>query len=101
MKATASKEQVVEHLAELAMQLGGKRLADFGAARSSHEFTQRQLISCLILRAYLGTTYLGVHRQTLARLYATRLVPLTIAGDANRCWRWDIPWADHANAPVF
>jgi hypothetical protein len=60
MKATASKEQVIERVAELAMQLGGKHLADFGATRSRHDFTQRQLMSCLILRAYLKTTYRGV-----------------------------------------
>jgi len=60
MKATSSKEQVVERVAEMAMQLGGKHLADFGATRSRHDFTQRQLMSCLILRAYLKTTYRGV-----------------------------------------
>lgn len=60
MKATASKEQVVERVVEMAMQLGGKHLADFGATRSRHDFTQRQLMSCLILRAYLKTTYRGV-----------------------------------------
>ena len=60
MKATASKEQVIERVAEMAMQLGGKHLAQFGATRSRHDFTQRQLMSCLILRAYLKTTYRGV-----------------------------------------
>lgn len=60
MKATVSKEQVIERVAEMAMQLGGKHLADFGATRSRHDFTQRQLMSCLILRAYLKTTYRGV-----------------------------------------
>src|SRR5882757_894521 len=60
MKATASKEQVIERVAEMAMQLGHKHLADFGATRSRHDFTQRQLMSCLILRAYLKTTYRGV-----------------------------------------
>jgi hypothetical protein len=60
MKATASKEQVIERVAELAMQLGGRHLANYGATRSRHDFTQRQLMSCLILRAYLKTTYRGV-----------------------------------------
>jgi len=60
MKATASKEQVIERVAEMAMQLGHKHLADFGVTRSRHDFTQRQLMSCLILRAYLKTTYRGV-----------------------------------------
>src|ERR1700676_2350742 len=60
MKATASKEQVIERVADLAMQLGGRHLANYGATRSRHDFTQRQLLSCLILRAYLKTTYRGV-----------------------------------------
>lgn len=42
------------------MRLGGRYLADYGAARSRHDFTQRQLMACLILRAYLKTTYRGV-----------------------------------------
>jgi hypothetical protein len=55
-----NKTEVVERVAELAMSLGGKHLADYGATRSRHDFTQRQLMACLILRAYLKTTYRGV-----------------------------------------
>jgi transposase len=50
----------LERIAALAMKLGGRHLADYGATRSRHDFTQRQLMSCLILRAYLKTTYRGV-----------------------------------------
>ena len=50
----------LEKIAELAMRLGGRHLADYGSARSRHDFTQRQLMSCLILRAYLKTTYRGL-----------------------------------------
>jgi transposase len=50
----------LEAVAALAMKLGGRHLADYGATRSRHDFTQRQLMSCLILRAYLKTTYRGV-----------------------------------------
>ena len=42
------------------MRLGQRHLADYGAVTSRHDFTQRQLLSCLILRAYLKTTYRGV-----------------------------------------
>lgn len=42
------------------MRLGGRYLADYGATRSRHDFRQTQLMSCLILRAYLKTTYRGV-----------------------------------------
>jgi hypothetical protein len=55
MKAKASKAVTIEKVAEMAMQLGGKHLADYGATRSRHDFTQRQLMACLILRAYLKT----------------------------------------------
>jgi len=54
------KVPLIEQVAELAMRLGRPYLADYGATRSRHDFTQRQLMSCLILRAYLRTTYRGV-----------------------------------------
>jgi len=47
-------------MAMLAMGLGQGHLADYGAVRSRHDFTQRQLMSCLILRSYLKTTYRGL-----------------------------------------
>lgn len=50
----------IERIAELAMKLSRPYLADYGATRSRHDFTQRQLMSCLILRAYLKTTYRGL-----------------------------------------
>jgi len=60
MKLTRQGKTTVERVAELAMKLGGRHLADYGATRSRHDFTQRQLMACLILRAYLKTTYRGV-----------------------------------------
>lgn len=54
------KPPVVEQVAELAMRLSGRHLAEYGATTSRHDFTQRQLMSCLILRVYLRTTYRGV-----------------------------------------
>lgn len=60
MKKEKMGRPVIERVAELAMRLGGRHLADYGAARSRHDFTQRQLMACLILRAYLKTTYRGV-----------------------------------------
>jgi hypothetical protein len=59
-KGGLTRQPVVEKVAELAMRLGQRHLAQYGAARSRHDFTQRQLMSCLILRAYLKTTYRGV-----------------------------------------
>jgi|ERR1700677_1699993 hypothetical protein len=53
-------EAQVVRVAELAMKLGGRHLADYGATTSRKDFTQRQLMTCLILRAYLKTTYRGL-----------------------------------------
>jgi hypothetical protein len=60
MTGKKTRTQVIERVAALAMRVGGKHLADYGATRSRHDFTQRQLMACLILRAYLKTTYRGV-----------------------------------------
>jgi hypothetical protein len=57
---TTTKTPEIEKVAELARRLGQRHLADYGAVTSRHDFTQRQLLSCLILRAYLKTTYRGV-----------------------------------------
>jgi transposase len=50
----------IEAVAGLAMRLSQPHLADYGATTSRHDFTQRQLLSCLIVRAYLKTTYRGL-----------------------------------------
>jgi DDE family transposase len=60
MSEKAQPIQTIERVAALAMQLGSRHLADYGATRSRHDFTQRQLMACLILRAYTKTTYRGV-----------------------------------------
>jgi len=57
---SVSKSPLIERVAALAMKLGQRHLASYGATRSRHDFTQRQLMACLILRAYLKTTYRGV-----------------------------------------
>src|SRR5215468_267878 len=59
-KQVTAKEPLIERVAEMAMDLSRPYLADYGAERSRHDFTQRQLMTCLILRAYLKTTYRGV-----------------------------------------
>jgi len=60
MKCKAQGRPVIERVAALAMRLGSRHLADYGATRSRHDFTQRQLMACLIVRAYLKSTYRGV-----------------------------------------
>ena len=42
------------------MKLGAEHLAPYGSARSRHDFTQRQLMACLILKSYLKTSYRGL-----------------------------------------
>lgn len=54
------KAPLVERIAEMAMSVSQRYLADYGANTSRHDFTQRQLMTCLILRVYLKTTYRGV-----------------------------------------
>ena len=58
--ASVNPTPLIERVATLSMQLGQRYLAAYGAVRSRHDFTQRQLMSCLVLRAYLKTTYRGV-----------------------------------------
>jgi hypothetical protein len=58
--AKESKKPEIEGVANLAMRLSQPYLADYGATRSRKDFTQRQLMACLILRAYLKTTYRGL-----------------------------------------
>jgi hypothetical protein len=60
MSETVETKQTIEQVAGLAMKLGSRHLADYGATTSRHDFTQRQLMACLILRAYTKTTYRGI-----------------------------------------
>lgn len=60
MSKGTEKAPLVERIAEMAMRLSQRYMADYGANTSRHDFTQRQLMTCLILRVYLKTTYRGV-----------------------------------------
>lgn len=46
----------VKRIAEQAMRLSRPYLAEYGATRSRKGFTQRQLMTCLVFRAYLRKT---------------------------------------------
>lgn len=50
----------IEKVAEMAMALGQQHLAPYGSYKSRHDFTQRQLMSCLILKSYLKTSCRGL-----------------------------------------
>jgi hypothetical protein len=60
MSDAARPVQTIEQVTSLAMKLGARHLSDYGANTSRHDFTQRQLMACLILRAYTKTTYRGL-----------------------------------------
>ena len=55
-----NKKTTLEGVADLAMTLGQRHLSDYGAVTSRKDFTQRQLMACLILRGYHKTTYRGL-----------------------------------------
>ncbi len=50
----------VERIAVLAMRLSGRHMSEYGSYKSRYDFTQSQLMACLILRAYLKTTCRGL-----------------------------------------
>lgn len=47
-------------VASLSMRISRKYVEPYSHAKSPHKFTQSQLITCLVLRAYLKTTYRGI-----------------------------------------
>jgi hypothetical protein len=59
MSTDAQPDRLLKIVA-LTMALGRRHLAVFGSYKSRKDFTQQQLMACLILRTYLKTTYRGV-----------------------------------------
>lgn len=53
-------EQPVEKVMKLALELSRQYMTPYGAVRSRKDFTQYQLMGCLVLRAYWKTTYRGL-----------------------------------------
>jgi hypothetical protein len=47
-------------VAELSMRVARKYVEPYSHRKSPHKFTQGQLLTCLVLRAYLKTTYRGI-----------------------------------------
>src|SRR5262245_54419002 len=47
-------------VASMALRVARRRMAVYGSIKSRHDFTQPQLVACLIVRAYLKATYRGV-----------------------------------------
>lgn len=55
-----SRTNVLLEVASLSLRTASKYVSPYSHRNSPHTFTQAQLISCLVLRAYLKTTYRGV-----------------------------------------
>jgi hypothetical protein len=60
MSASPSRTNVLLEVASLSMRVARKYVEPYSHAKSPHKFTQGQLITCLVLRAYLKTTYRGI-----------------------------------------
>src|SRR2546423_3436097 len=56
----SAKHNTLLEVARLSMRFSGRYMQPFSHPKSPHRFTQSQLMTCLILRAYLKTTYRGV-----------------------------------------
>jgi hypothetical protein len=57
---TAQAGNVLLEVASLCMRLGGKHVEPYSHRNSPHGFTQRQLLTCLVLKAYRKATDRGV-----------------------------------------
>ncbi len=62
MSTDAQPDRILK-VVELAMRLGREHLAPYGSIKSRKDFTQPQLMACLVLRTYWKTTYRGVIEQ--------------------------------------
>ena len=56
----SKKNNILIAVAQLSMRLAAKYMQPYSCSKSPHKFTQAQLMTCLILRAYLKSTYRGV-----------------------------------------
>lgn len=76
MSTDAQPDRVLK-VVGLAMQLGRLHLASYGCAKSRHDFTQPQLMTCLILRTFWKTTYRGVIEQLSVSSEVRQAIGLT------------------------
>ena len=55
-----TKANLLLNVAQLALEIGKKHLADYSHPKSPQTYTQPQLLACLVLKTYLRTTYRGI-----------------------------------------
>jgi hypothetical protein len=58
--ARHGKRNLLLDVAAIALVVSRRHLAKYSCVKSKHDFTQAQLMSCLVLRAYLKQSYRGV-----------------------------------------
>jgi hypothetical protein len=58
--SNSSRTNILLEVASLSMRIGRKYVAPYSHVKSPKKFTQEQLLTCLVLRAYLKTTYRGL-----------------------------------------
>ena len=56
----SAKQNTLLEVARLSLKFSTRYMQPYSHCKSPHKFTQAQLMACLILRAYLKTTYRGV-----------------------------------------
>ena len=56
----SAKQNTLLEVARLSMRIAQRYMQPYSHIKSPKKFTQAQLTTCLILRAYLKTTYRGV-----------------------------------------
>jgi Transposase DDE domain len=56
----SAKQNTLLEVARLSVKFSGRYMQPYSHTKSPHKFTQAQLMACLILRAYLKTTYRGI-----------------------------------------
>ncbi|MEZ6235764.1 MAG: hypothetical protein R3B68_16395 [Phycisphaerales bacterium] len=67
MARTPGPDRIVLEVARLSLAAARRCVSTYGSIKSRHDFTQPQLIACLVLRAYLRTTFRGI-TQLLAEM---------------------------------
>jgi hypothetical protein len=67
MAGTPGPDRIVLEVAKLSLSAARRCVSTYGSIKSRHDFTQPQLIACLVLRAYLRTTFRGI-TQLLAEM---------------------------------
>jgi hypothetical protein len=60
LRLDEEEEEPVDGRGAVGNEAGKRSLERHGAVTSRKDFTQRQLMACLVLRAYLKTTYRGL-----------------------------------------